>query len=217
MDANAIWQNFKDEWTAKRSPPMDEQTFNVLFADEDISREAIKLIRNSRHARKTVEEATAGFGEGIVSGLWDDERLAVWAEVRARDEVEQFIASGRTRNNSVATRARLLETIVAAAVKLYGREWARGRIHAWWNAANLLEEERDSLLEALAKAQVLHSTLLNHLGVEAIATVRRLIARDAIDERLIEPFAAAALSSVQGTHPANPLGPRIGALLQDAV
>lgn len=218
MDTNeATWKHFKDEWRAKRSPSMDAETFNLLFQDGDISREAIEIIRNSTHAWKTIDKATAEFDDAIISELGDHDRFAVWAEVRGRDAVDKLIVSGLARNGSVATRAQTVERMVRGAVSHFGREWARTRLYVWWHTANLVEEEKEALLEALASTHVLHSTLLRQLGVEAVAMVRQLIARGDIDEWLLEPVSSAELYNVQGTQPANPLGPRIGALLQEVL
>jgi hypothetical protein len=209
-----VWERYKSDWDNGRSPDMDPDTFDELFYNSGISREAVKLIKTSKFARRTLNETIEPIYDTLYRVINYSDRFRVFFELQGEEEIDRIILDSRTMVASISSRKSLIRNIVERCIAYFGREWVRIRVFRWWREANFLEEEKEGVLKELAEGNVLNWGFLSQLGPDALETVHRLIRRGDIRPEKIAGFRAEAIRSIRGSQPANWLSARIGSLLQ---
>jgi len=112
----------------------------------------------------------------LPAGRWPSDRFRVWLFAVG---TESAIATWVERRHELGAeeRAEFSTGLVTLLVKDYGREWMRSRVLIWWASTDLLEEEREAIVTALADTRALTRDLLVQLGpaaarVQAMSSAR---------------------------------------------
>lgn len=197
-----IWAAYMACWEADEAPSMTPSTFVQLFELRSPPEDAMRFIRESEVARKTLKRTVSPMPLRL-----DRDGLMVWLIALGE---EAAIADWGNRHGQLSAdeRATFAGALIEMLVNEKGRAWVRSHVLAWWTRGDLLEEEREAIVAALGDAAVLTRDLLIQLGPDAGRVEATRITRGESSPRVrgtayttfinskIHPYAAARLNEL---------------------
>jgi hypothetical protein len=213
MSIETVWEQFKEEWKRGKSPAMGETTFNELFSTSARVDEALLLLKTSPEAHKSLSQVcnTPFFA---LEGNYSSRPATIWESLQDEDTVARFILTGRAAIEGIRRRVNALRYVLGFATNKFGRRWVRQNFLHWWRDGQFEEEEQEVFLKSLAEGFVLNANIVHDLGPEAEDILRRLHERGDLRPEHLAGIKPAAIRTVQGAQPGNPLAARVASLMQ---
>lgn len=213
MSIETVWEQFKEAWKLGKSPAVDETTFNELFSNRARQDEALALLKTSPAAHKSLDRvcATTFFANGDGYSPWP---ASIWESLQSEETLYRFILTGRVAIEGIGRRGNALRYVLRFATNRFGRRWVRQSLMHWWRDGQFEEEEEEVFLTSLAEGFVLTADIVHDLGPRAEDILRRLHERGDLRTEHLAGIKPAAIRTVQGGQPGNPLAARVASLMQ---
>ncbi len=213
MSFETEWERFKEAWKLGKSPAMNYATFLLLFSDRAKLDEALALLKTYPAAHKSLDSVcTTPFF--ALDGGYSRDPATIWESFQSEDTVYRFILTKRLSIEGIDKRARGLRFVLRWATDRFGRRWVRQSLMHWWRDGQFEEEEEEAFLKSLAECFVLNPDIVHDLGPGAESMLRRLHERGDLRIEHLVGIKPAAIRTVQGAQPGNPLAARVASLMQ---